>query len=91
MKCFENAESEKTATQHRSMTKKKPAQIPETMGILPRKPWRIPALMARILLGPGVNAVINVNAKKAENTAPDIGVSLFFVLGKKLFQGDTLG
>ncbi len=49
--------------------------MPVSSGALFLKPQRIPALNAKILLGPGVNAVIIVNTKKADMTENDIILS----------------
>ena len=75
MNCADNEESEKTKTQQRNIIQKKPAQMPVSSGALFLKPQRIPALNAKILLGPGVNAVIIVNTKKADMTENDIILS----------------
>ena len=59
-----------------AITHKKPPQIPASTGMLPLNPARLPVVSARILLGPGVMAVMNVNTKKAERTDMDMAFSL---------------
>ena len=46
--------------------------------MLPLSPARLPVVKARILLGPGVMAVMKVKTKKAENTDAGMRPSISF-------------
>ena len=74
----DSTENEKESTPQMAMTQKKPPQIPARTGILPLNPARPPVVRARMLLGPGVMAVMKVNTKKAESTDAGMCPSVAF-------------
>jgi len=66
-----------------AMTAKKPPQIPASTGMLPLTPARLPVVRARMLLGPGVMAVMKVKTKKAESTDAGMRPSISFWDGRR--------